>query len=206
MAKRRSRSEQVQRNGDRLLEAARRVFLAKGYAYASLDAIAEAAGFSKGVVYSQFDSKGDLFLTLLERRIEDRAVLNAEIVARTSGRRGVIALLDLAQRLFQEEPGWSMLVIEFRVHAARDPVLRERYAKAHARTVERFGEALAMLHERDGLEPAFPVRTMAELILALGAGIHLERINDPKALPASVMSKMIPAAIGLDAAAGKEKR
>src|SRR5690349_5007234 len=68
-----TRSQQVERNRDRVLGAARKVFSESGYAKASLDAIAERAGFSKGVVYSQFDSKADLFLTLLERRIEDRA-------------------------------------------------------------------------------------------------------------------------------------
>jgi len=205
MAKRRSRSEQVKQNGDRLLEAARRVFLAKGYAAASLDAIAEAAGFSKGVVYSQFDSKGDLFLTLLERRIEERAVQNERVVAKASGRRGLTALLDLARRLFEEEPQWSMLVIEFRVHAARDRVLRDRYAKAHAHTLERLAAALAEIHERDGLTAEFPVRTMAELILALGAGIELERLNDPNALPAKALFRMIPRALGLERRDAKER-
>src|SRR5207249_240036 len=91
MRKRLSRSEQVERNGGRVLEAARRVFLAKGYAGASLDAIAEEAGFSKGVVYSQFDSKADLFLTLLERRIGERADQNERIAAEAVGGRGVEA-------------------------------------------------------------------------------------------------------------------
>jgi len=198
MPKRRTRSEQVRENGERLLQAARRVFLAKGYADASLDAIADAAGFSKGVVYSQFDSKGDLFLSLLERRIEERAELNEQIAAKSAGRRGVAAILDLARRLFEEEPGWSLLVIEFRVHAARDPVLRERYAKAHAHTVERLAGALAKLHEREGIEPAFPVRAMAEFILAVGAGIELERVNDAAALPMKTLLRMIPQALGLE--------
>ena len=75
-----SRSEQVDRNRERVLAAARRVFLARGYAGASLDAIAEEAGFSKGVVYSQFDGKGDLFLALLERRIQERAEQNERLL------------------------------------------------------------------------------------------------------------------------------
>jgi AcrR family transcriptional regulator len=52
MATRLSRPEQVQRNRGLVLEAARRVFLERGYAGATLDAIADEAGFSKGVVYS----------------------------------------------------------------------------------------------------------------------------------------------------------
>jgi AcrR family transcriptional regulator len=198
MATRLSRSEQVERNAGLVLEAARRVFLARGYAGASLDAIAEEAGFSKGVVYSQFESKGDLFLTLLERRIDERAEQNEAVAAASAGRAGVAALLELAQRLFQQEPGWSLLVLEFRVHAAREPRLRRRYAEAHARTVERLGRTLARVHERAGIEPALPTRVMAAFILALGAGVELERLNDPEALPMSALDRMIPRALGFD--------
>src|SRR4029079_19440055 len=58
-----NRAEQVERNRGLVVEAARRVFLEHGYAGATLETIADAAGFSKGVVYSQFESKADLFLT-----------------------------------------------------------------------------------------------------------------------------------------------
>ena len=81
-----SRDEQVERNRRLVLEAARRVFLARGYASASLDAIAEEAGFSKGVVYSQFDSKADMFLALLEARISERAEQNEQLAEQLGGR------------------------------------------------------------------------------------------------------------------------
>ena len=45
------REDQVKRNRELVVEAARRVFLAEGYAGATLEQIAEEAGFSKGVVY-----------------------------------------------------------------------------------------------------------------------------------------------------------
>src|SRR5438876_1236815 len=160
MRNRLSRSEQVDRNRELVLEAARQVFLAKGYAGASLDAIAEAAGFSKGVVYSQFGAKGDLFLALLERRIAERAKQNARLVARATASAGIEALFRLAERISLEEPAWSALVIEFRVHAARDPDLARRYARAHAHTIDGVAATLASLHQRAGFEPAFPVRTM----------------------------------------------
>ncbi|HZD71914.1 MAG TPA: helix-turn-helix domain-containing protein, partial [Actinomycetes bacterium] len=48
--------------------AARRVFARRGYHDASVEEVAEEAGFSKGAVYSNFTSKEDLFVTLLEQR------------------------------------------------------------------------------------------------------------------------------------------
>src|ERR1700683_5836072 len=81
-----SREERVERNRRLVLEAARRVFLARGYASATLDVIAEEAGFSKGVVYSQFASKADMFLALLEASISERAGQNERLAERLEGR------------------------------------------------------------------------------------------------------------------------
>ncbi len=60
--KRLSRAEQNERNRALVLDAARRVFLNRGYHTATLDEIADEAGFSRGVVQSRFGNKADLFL------------------------------------------------------------------------------------------------------------------------------------------------
>ena len=179
--KRLSRAEQVERNRALVLDAARRVFLARGYHGATLEQIAEEAGFSKGVVYSQFESKADLFLALLEARIAERAAENARVAG--SLREGdLLSLIDHLTRGDQVTPGWLMLVIEFRVHAARDAGLSRRYAEAHARTVEALAGVLAMVGARDGQGLAVAPRRLAELALAFSAGATLEQAADPAAL------------------------
>src|SRR5580693_8478922 len=57
---------------DRILDAALEVFAAEGFAGATIDAIGQAAGFTKGAVYSNFESKDELFLALLDREFERR--------------------------------------------------------------------------------------------------------------------------------------
>lgn len=52
-----------------ILDAARRVFARNGFAGASVDEIAEAAGLAKGTVYSYFPSKRDLYLAALHQGI-----------------------------------------------------------------------------------------------------------------------------------------
>ena len=136
MSTRLSRAEQNDRNRALLFAAARRVFLARGYHAATLEQIADEAGFSKGVVYSRFASKADMFLALLEDRITERAAQNAALARDLAGSGDFAALLDLAQRAERAAPGWRLLVTEFRIHAARDPELNRRYAALHARTVE----------------------------------------------------------------------
>src|SRR5262249_42262189 len=160
-------------NRQLVLKAARRVFLANGYEGSSLEAIAQAAGFSKGVVYSQFDSKADLFLALLERRVSERAEQNQRVVGPNAGGANGGALVGLTMGSFREDPEWALLVAEFRVQAARDASLNSRYAKVHARTVERLAQVLEGVHERAGLSPAVPTNIMAEFVLALGFGVEI---------------------------------
>jgi AcrR family transcriptional regulator len=196
MRTRLSRAEQVTRNRELVLQAARRVFLAKGYAGASLDAIAEDAGFSKGVVYSQFASKADLFLVLLERRIAERAEQNARLSERVPpGPQAVEAALHLADQLSSAEPQWMLLVIEFRAHAARDNELNRRYAELHERTVDGISALIADLHRRSGTTPSLPARVLAELMLAFGSGAVLERAANSQALPSHLINQTVAALV-----------
>lgn len=173
MVLRLSRVEQVERNRALVLDAARTVFLEQGYAGARLETIAEEAGFSKGVVYSQFAGKADLFLALLERRIAERAELNRRTAAEHAGIEGLRALL-VANTRRESEDAWAQLLIEFRVAAARDPEVNARYAALHARTLDLFTEAIATILARGGLAPVHPAPVLAKLILTLGSGRVLE--------------------------------
>ena len=186
-----SRVEQTERNRSLVLEAARDVFMERGYHGATLEQIAEAAGFSKGVVYSQFESKADLFLSLLEARIEERARLHASVVERRAGEGGIGALFEHLAGEDRADPRWLLLVAEFRVHAARDPELNRRYAVAHARTLETLAESLARVAERSGerlpLEPAL----MAEVALALAYGSILEQAGNPDAVGGARVGEVV---------------
>jgi AcrR family transcriptional regulator len=186
-----SRAEQTERNRSLVLSAARRAFMERGYHGASLEQIAEEAGFSKGVVYSQFESKADLFLALLENRIEERARENAELAEGLSGEAGLVALLDNFVKTSQAAPEWGLLLSEFRVHAARNPELNRRYAAAHARTVERLGQVLETLYARARSKPPFPPNQMAEIVLAIGVGAELEQAVNPDALQGPFVAELL---------------
>ncbi len=206
MATRLRRAEQVERNRELLLTAAREVFLERGYAGASLEAVAEHAGFSKGVVYSQFGSKVDLFMVLLRARIDERAAHNERVTAGLSGAEGIRVLMRDAARDQLTDAGWARLLVEFRSLAMRDPTVNRRYAEAHERTVTRLTSVLAGLHERAGRSPAVSPRTMAQLILALGAGLTLERAADATALPEDEMIALLPGVLGLSDAPDAARR
>jgi AcrR family transcriptional regulator len=193
-----TRPQQVERNRDRVLGAARQVFSDAGYARASLDAIAERAGFSKGVVYSQFDSKADLFLALLEQRIAARAAENLAAVEQQDPRAALAVMLRIADRGTREERHWQRALIEFRAQASYDKALTRRYAALHQRTVEQLTTLLSDLCARAGVDPGVSPRTLAEFVLAVGNGVTLERATSSRALPTGELIVLVTRALGLE--------
>ncbi len=189
------RWEQTERNREAVLRAARTVFLERGYAGATLEAIADTAGYSKGVVYSQFDSKADLFLELLERRINERGEQNAQIAATATGADGIREMITAAAMDAGAEPEWAQLLVEFRAHAARDEDLNRRYADLHGRTVDGIAAVLGRMHAAAGVEPPVALRVMAEFVLAAGSGITLERLANSSALPDSDAITLLTSAL-----------
>jgi AcrR family transcriptional regulator len=191
MSPRLTRAEQTERNRALLLAAARRVFLGRGYHGASVDQIADEAGFSTGVVYSQFGGKADLFLALLEARIAERAAGNARAVEGLAGDQGIRRLIEHAASVDRAEPEWGLLVIEFRVHAARDPELGRRYAAAHERTLAGMERAITGLYQRAGELPPLPPGELARLLVAVGAGARLEQAAGPGSSSVTLLGGLV---------------
>ncbi|WP_190123828.1 TetR/AcrR family transcriptional regulator, partial [Streptomyces inusitatus] len=67
---RRSRAEQKRETRDALTVAALMTFARDGYHGASLEGIANEAGFSKGAVYSNFGGKAELFLAVMDHNLQ----------------------------------------------------------------------------------------------------------------------------------------
>jgi AcrR family transcriptional regulator len=152
-----TRAESKAATREELIAAARRVLVERGYIGASLELVAGEAGYTKGAVYSAFGSKGRMFLAVYEREQEGR--LAAIERHRTDERR----LRDWYGRV-RAERAWSVALLEFRVHAARDPELNAAFASLHTRYLERFAELT-------GVEP-----DDAMTMVALGNGFVLEQL------------------------------
>src|SRR5271163_4144869 len=103
-----------------LVASARDVFAQRGFHAASLEEIAEAAGFSRGAVYSNFENKEELFFAVLDRHVElQLAAFDAFL--EDSGGPVAAADEDVARawrRLTAgSDPQWLALSLEFRLYA-----------------------------------------------------------------------------------------
>ena len=179
-----TRAESKARTRSELVEAGRRVFLERGYHGASLEAVADAAGFSTGAVYSAFDGKADLFLAVFDARVADRArqLERAGASAASAAEQGA----DLAREFTnasRQERDWSILVIEFWVHAARNPELRRRFAQRHDALKAAIGRVIDQMLARTGERLSLDSEQLAIAAIALGNGLTLERLAHPDGVP-----------------------
>ena len=67
--KRLTREESKELTRLRLIESAERLFIRRGFDDASVDEISEMAGYSRGAFYSNFDSKEQVFLAVIDRQL-----------------------------------------------------------------------------------------------------------------------------------------
>jgi AcrR family transcriptional regulator len=176
--KRLTRVEAAEVNSTRLLDAAREAFTQQGYHATTLDGVAAAAGFTKGVVYARYASKADLFLALVEERI-DRRIRDME---KLDGPDLLDALARQQMARVEPERAWLLVVMEFRIAASRVPVLAARYAALHERLVKAIAATIERAMEREGRELAISTIDLARVAVALGSGTMLERVTSGKVL------------------------
>jgi len=172
--KRMTRTEKVEANREAILDSAKEHFARFGYHGASLDAIADAAGFSKGAIYSQFGSKDDLMLATLERNIRRRHEATAELVGALGDDLRAEDVLRHANARSLEDAGWQAALIEFRIHASRHPAINKRYAALHEQTIALMAQTLASQVERLGIGTQRSPRDLAIAHLASGLGLVVE--------------------------------
>ena len=132
-AKRPTRAEKQIQTRAQLIDAGARVFARRGFQAATVEEIAEHAGYSHGAVYSNFSGKEGLFLAVFEQYMSERI----EEVARASEIGGSFperarAAADQWMRRFGEDRETFLLHLEFMIHAARNPKLSKQLGERMA--------------------------------------------------------------------------
>jgi AcrR family transcriptional regulator len=174
-----TRADRQARTREELVEAADRLFTANGFHATSVDAVADAAGYTKGAVYSNFASKEDLFFAVYERRIDRRAAeIEATFASGDSAYDGLERLIAaLAQR---RDDGWLAAFFEFWAHVLRHPELRGRFAGYHRRGLGPIARSLEQVAEERGEQLPEDSLKLATARLAMLTGLQLERLTQPE--------------------------
>ena len=186
-----TRSEQREKTRGCLVEAAAKVFSRRGYDNASLDEVAEEAGFTKGAVYSNFKGKEDLFLATIDAHFEERLRSIKRVMQEEPDEQGTAhaAGMDFMNKL-NADPEYFALFFEFWAYAQRNPSVKKKFLPR----VQRFRAALAELFEAKsdaGLELPIASGQLASMLIAMAAGVTMERELDPKSVPDDMYARML---------------
>jgi len=182
--KRLTRDERRAETRERLLESAGRVFARHGYQAASVDEVADEAGFSTGALYSNFDGKEDLFLTVLERHIERQvSELSAAVAERRTVADRARGGADHWMAFLEREPELVLLFMEFWAFAVRNPEVTPRFAARYAEARRAVSELIEASTRELGVELSLPAEQLAMAIDALADGFALQKLADPEAVP-----------------------
>ncbi len=165
-----------------LLDAAEVVFARDGFHGATLDKVASLAGFTKGAVYSNFKNKEDLFLELLDDRIERQFAIVSEVLEHVPHRAS--EQLPRVRELFQGgaffwDDTWSLLWLEFVLYASRNPEARAKLAARSRRERAIAQEMMTNEASARGRELPFSVEEAAKITLAIFNGLWIDKLIEP---------------------------
>lgn len=170
---------------DRLFEAAARVFEEDGIGGASIEAIAAAAGFTRGAFYSNFASKDELIIAMLEDHVAQSIRRNMDILAQHDNLDDFIAALKTMDRSRQDPLGRSPLLhMEMILFVARAEKRRPELAKRLRARRELVADIIEATLKSDGRNHNLEPPWMAAIVLALEDGFRLHRLIDPETTPA----------------------
>mgnify|MGYP004515820177 CR=1 FL=1 len=159
------------------MDAAFDVFAEVGVHAASVEAICERAGFSRGAFYSNFDSKEELFFALADREV-DRTLAQATDLARevlpVTAPDGDDVVAEIVRTMIQfvgGEANWHRIVAEYRLLAMRNGDVAKRFLHFSRRLNERVGDMLETITLGAGLRFVGDVRLISRTLIALSNGM-----------------------------------
>jgi len=176
------------------LEVAAELFATKGYSQTGLDEIAAEAGVTKGAVYSNFTSKVDLALAVLdELALGPTLEIFSKVDAGESfddqhlhGGKLLVEAMDTSSLWFQVE-------LQCALQAGRDDELRNRLRARDAALRSTLSASIASRMEKAGWAPTVDIGVIVAALAAVANGVALQRLKDPNSVPVEMAGQLITA-------------
>jgi AcrR family transcriptional regulator len=169
------------------------VFARRGLQQASIDEVAEDAGFTKGAFYANFKSKEELFLAMLDERFAQRIdEIETVVTGQGSTAQKARQAGDSLARTLRSDPEWERLFLEFSAYAARDEDFRQELVTRYGAMRERIAAALRQAHGGEADErPALSHEQVALMGCMMANGFALEKLLEGDAVADEVYGTML---------------
>jgi AcrR family transcriptional regulator len=162
----------------RLLNSAETIFARDGFEAAKLEEIAADAGYTRGALYANFDSKEELFIELLAEEVERRMARASE---RTAGRAKAPTSNEELYRAMRKgfvsslkNPAWNILFLEYKLFVLRHPAFRDKISKMQAKAYATMGSNLEQMFAGIGMKTKIPPLAAGMALAALANTLNLD--------------------------------
>ena len=180
MSRPKTRSEKQAETRAALLSAASELFSRHGLEGASVEDVAAAAGYTKGAFYSNFASKEELFLVMLDQKFAEHVErLDVQLAgtgdADEEARDAAVGFLSG----MESDPAWPRLYFEFVAYGARNEAFRGELEKRHRQLRARLADVFDRWSADFPAEPPLPMTDIATMVFAMGDGFLVGQLVDP---------------------------
>ncbi|MFE7433793.1 TetR/AcrR family transcriptional regulator [Streptomyces tendae] len=170
-----------------LLDAAFGVFAAKGFGRVSIEEVCEAAGYSRGAFYSNFDSLDELFFALYRQRADLIAEQVSAALASDGPDLDVPAAVERVSEVLLLDRDWLLVKTDFLVHAARDPEVARTLLEHRARLRRAIADRLARARGHTALPAVLgDAEEAAHAVVAAYDGVTTQLLLDRDVVRARV--------------------
>jgi AcrR family transcriptional regulator len=172
-----------QHTRDTLLDAAEIVFARRGFNGASLEEIAETAGFTRGAIYKHFTDKEDLFLAVNDR-FNDRTLHAFTELLEDQGAQGfddvdLDAVATIWRQRFAQDRDLFILGLEFNLYLARNPEVRDRVVARRHESSRRVAQFMEERAGAAGVKLPLPTEDLANIFLITSDAFSAAALMDP---------------------------
>jgi AcrR family transcriptional regulator len=188
----------LERTRAALIASARHVFATRGFEGASLDEIADSAGYTRGAIYRHFANKEELFFAV-------SAAVNTEVLDAFAEELDVegggptlddnrLAAATWMKALAGNREIWA-LNLEFSLYQYRNPAVQERTADERRQNRATVASFMEHYWKEQGITPKVPVETIVAILLNASDGfVQAARVDaDAEDLFATFLDLFIPA-------------
>lgn len=175
-----------------LLESAFETFAKLGFHGASVDKIAEHAGFSKGAVYAHFHTKEDLFLAIVEQQMNLYVQNIRQVIEQQQSLSHFIETMDeYFDSVKPQTQTWSMLSMEFLLYAMREESARHKWSNMITETVEQISKSIESLLLKENYKSTLSAEEIAWTMLSLENGMSIFYYISQNHIPLDLYGKAL---------------
>ncbi|MBU8578758.1 TetR/AcrR family transcriptional regulator [Brevibacterium luteolum] len=173
-----------------LIDGAMRVFASRGVAAASIEEICEASGFTRGAFYSNFASRDEIVLAIIERGIaeaqrhvtelvENRTDLHeAAELSRPQQEQLIRDIVTQFHAVQDNTTAWILAEREIELYTLRNPELRDRYEELTGTHFENMSRVVGTAIGCAGGKLTLPLAQFVDLLAAVSLAAGSAAVAD----------------------------